>query len=210
MTKEEEQEAVSRAQKGDTVAFEALVLAHQRKVYTQCLRMTGNPEDAEDLAQDAFVRAYKSLAGFKGESGFGSWLYRLTKNICIDFLRREKRREKSSLTYQDETGAVLDIEVPDVRFTPEGLLAQKQTVESVERGLAGLSQEHKQILILRELQGKSYDEIAAELSLTAGTVKSRISRARLMLRKYLLDDGNIPDKSPSKQTKKGGQSRGSM
>jgi len=200
VTREEEARIIAQIRGGKTEFFEALVYAHQRKVYSLCLRMTGNPEDAEDLAQEAFVRAYQNIAGFKGESGFGSWLYRLAKNICIDFLRREKRREKGSLTYLDEAGNAVDMEVPDERFTPESAFAQQQIAESISQGLDTLTPEHRDILILREIHGKSYDEIAEALALTAGTVKSRISRARMMLCKFLLEDGNFSPSNSSKQT----------
>ena len=205
VTREEELRVITRIQMGEAEAFETLVLAHQRKVYSLCLRMTGNAEDAEDLAQEAFVRAYQSISSFKGESGFGSWLYRLAKNICIDFLRREKRREKSSLTYLDEAGNAMDLEVPDERFTPESVFEQRQMAEAIERGLDTLTSEHRDILILREIEGKSYDEIAEALNLTAGTVKSRISRARMVLCKFLLDDGNFSLVNSSKQTKTQGK-----
>jgi len=167
--------------------------------------MTGSQEDAEDLAQEAFLKAYQSLAGFKGESGFGPWLYRLTSNVCIDHLRREKRREKSSLTYLDESGAQMELEVPDERFMPEAAFERRQVQESIQRGLDTLTPEHRNILILREINGLSYDEIAEALGLEAGTVKSRISRARLALSKFLLGEGNFPGgNSSEKQTEERG------
>ena len=198
MTREEEA-IIQRVLSGETEAFEALVLANQRKVYNLCLRMTGNPEDAEDLAQEAFVKAYQNLGSFKGESGFGPWLYRLASNVCIDHLRREKRREKSSLTYLDESGTAAEIELPDERFSPETSLERRQTEEHVQRGLSALTPEHRRILILREFSELSYDEIADALGLSAGTVKSRISRARLALSKILLQGGNFSDGNSSNE-----------
>ncbi|MCL2568521.1 MAG: sigma-70 family RNA polymerase sigma factor [Oscillospiraceae bacterium] len=197
MTREEERAVIERVLAGESEAFETLLLANQRKVYNLCLRMTGNAEDAEDLAQEAFWKAYQNLAGFKGESGFGPWLYRLASNVCIDHLRREKRREKSSLTYQDESGAAVDIEVPDERFMPETMLDRRQVQESIQRGLDTLTPEHRNILVLREINGLSYEEIGETLELEAGTVKSRISRARIALSKFLLQDGNISEKNSS-------------
>jgi len=197
VTREEERAVIERVLAGESEAFETLLLANQRKVYNLCLRMTGNAEDAEDLAQEAFWKAYQNLAGFKGESGFGPWLYRLASNVCIDHLRREKRREKSSLTYQDESGAAVDIEVPDERFMPETMLDRRQVQESIQRGLDTLTPEHRNILVLREINGLSYEEIGETLELEAGTVKSRISRARIALSKFLLQDGNISEKNSS-------------
>jgi len=123
----------------------------------------------------------------------------LASNVCIDHLRREKRREKSSLTYTDDSGAAQEIELPDDRFRPDVTLERRQVQESIQRGLDSLSTEHRSILILREINGLSYEEVAAALGISTGTVKSRISRARLALSKFLLDDGNIPAGQTSKR-----------
>ena len=104
MTREEELEIILRVRAGDTDAFEALVLEHQNKVYSLALRMVGNEEDARDMAQEAFIRAFNSLASFRGESKFSVWLYRLTSNICIDFLRGRAKRRTVSLSWEDEDG----------------------------------------------------------------------------------------------------------
>lgn len=199
MTRTEERSTIDRVLSGETDAFELLVVHNQRKIYNLCLRMTGNPEDASDLTQDAFLKAYQNLSGFKGESGFSLWLYRLASNVCIDHLRREKRRARQSLTYQDESGDAVELELPDERFTPEGELDRRQIIEGIQAGLATLSEEHRQILVLREVNELSYDEIAALLEISAGTVKSRISRARVMLRKFLLEQGNFSDISSSEK-----------
>ena len=95
---------VRRAAQGDPSAFEALMTAHERQVYGLALRMTGNREDAADLTQEAFLKAWRSLPSFRAESSFSSWLYRLTSNLCIDHLRRQKRHAASSLTLTDEDG----------------------------------------------------------------------------------------------------------
>ena len=200
MTKAKERELIDRVLSGEPEAFESLVLQNQRKIYNLCLRMTGNTEDASDLTQDAFLKAYQNLGSFKGESGFSLWLYRLASNVCIDHLRREKRREKSSLTYLDESGAAVELELPDERFSPEVTFERRQVQEHIQQGLDTLTAEHKNILILRELSGYSYDEIAAVLDLSAGTVKSRISRARLALCKFLLQEGNILGENASIET----------
>ena len=198
MTKEEGA-IIQRVLAGEAEAFETLVLANQRKVYHLCLRMTGNQEDAEDLAQEAFLKAFQNLESFKGESGFGPWLYRLASNVCIDHLRREKRREKSSLTYLDDAGVAVEIELPDERFSPAVALDKRQVQERVQQGLDALTSEHRSILVLRELSGLSYDEIGSALGLSAGTVKSRISRARLALTKILVHDGNFSEGDSSRK-----------
>lgn len=179
MTRQEELEIVQRVLSGDTEAFEALVLEHQNKVYSLALRMVGNEEDARDLAQDAFIRAFSSLSGFRGDSKFSVWLYRLTSNICIDFLRSRAKKRTVSMTWTDDEGDDAgELEIPDERFSPEAQLERTSVRESVQRGLESLSPQYRQILLLREVDGLSYDEIAQALGIEAGTVKSRIFRAR--------------------------------
>ena len=203
MTRDEELNIINRVRGGDTEAFEQLVLEHQNKVYSLALRMLGNEENARDMAQEAFVRAYTSLAGFRGDSKFSVWLYRLTSNICIDFLRSRQRHQTVSLTYDTEDSEGGQLEIPDERFTPEAGLERSELRSAVLRGLDSLSPEFRNILLLREIDGLSYGEISRALDLEEGTVKSRIFRARKKLTEFLLRDGNIPDKAPS-QSRKGG------
>lgn len=203
MTREEELEIILRVRAGDTDAFEALVLEHQNKVYSLALRMVGNEEDARDMAQEAFIRAFNSLASFRGESKFSVWLYRLTSNICIDFLRGRAKRRTVSLNWEDEDGEEGELEIPDERFSPEARLERTELRESVRRGLDSLSPEYREILLLREINGLSYDEISRALSLEEGTVKSRIFRARKKLSEFLIREGNIPGSIASNERKGG-------
>lgn len=191
-------ELTARARAGDRDAFARLVEANQHKIYTLALRMTGNPDDAAELAQEAFLRAWRGLPGFQGESSFSTWLYRLASNVCIDFLRQEKRRRGAGLVSLDGDDAAA--EVPDPRLTPEGEAERRELRQAVERGLEQLSSDHRQVLVLRELEGLSYAEIADALALEVGTVKSRLTRARLALRKILLSDGNFSAPQTSEQT----------
>lgn len=193
MTREQEAEVIRRVQKGDGNAFEALVTAYEKNVYNLALRMTGNAQDAEDMAQEAFLKAYNSLDSFRGESKFSVWLYRIVSNLCLDFLRRQKRRPASSLSVEDDEGEETQLDIPDVSQSPEELLERRLTREAVRQGLAQLPAEQRQILLLREIQGLSYEEIGQALSLEPGTVKSRIFRARKRLCAFLLADGNIPE-----------------
>ena len=193
-----EEELIQKAAKGDQDAFAQLLELHQSKVYGLTLRLTGSAEDAMELTQETFFNAWRGLPGFHGESKFSTWLYRLATNAAIDFLRREKRRRAMTvdpLSGQDDNRPVSDI--PDHRMTPQGELERKELHQAIERGLAKLSDEHRQVLILREFQGLSYAEIAQILQIEEGTVKSRIARARLALRKILLADGNFSVRSPS-------------
>ena len=185
-------ELVTAAQQGDQAAFGALVEKYQAMAYSQALRMVGNPDDAADATQDAFLNAWRALPGFQGQSSFSTWLYRLTSNACIDLLRRSKRRPTLSITVADEDAeGPQETDIPDERWSPERELERKETRQTVRSGLSALSPEHREVLALREFEGLSYQEIAQLLELEEGTVKSRIARARLALREFLLNSGNF-------------------
>lgn len=193
-----ETELIQKAAQGDQDAFARLLELHQNKVYGLTLRLVGSPEDAMELTQETFFNAWRGLPNFHADSKFSTWLYRLATNAAIDFLRREKRRKNLStipLSTDDDSDRVLDI--PDQRFTPQSQLERQELQEAVHRGLGQLSDEHRQVLVLRELNGLSYTEIAQVLGIEEGTVKSRIFRARLALRNILLADGNFSASEPS-------------
>lgn len=193
-----ETELIQKAAQGDQDAFARLLELHQNKVYGLTLRLVGSPEDAMELTQETFFNAWRGLPNFHADSKFSTWLYRLATNAAIDFLRREKRRKNLStipLSMDDDSDRVLDI--PDQRFTPQSQLERQELQEAVHRGLGQLSDEHRQVLVLRELNGLSYTEIAQVLGIEEGTVKSRIFRARLALRNILLADGNFSASEPS-------------
>ena len=201
-----EQELVALAKKGDQDAFSQLVEANQNKIYSLALRMTGSPEDGADLAQEAFLRAWRSLPSFQEESSFSTWLYKLTSNLCIDFLRKEKRRKAVAITVSldDDQDESPPVEVPDHRFTPEAEVERRELRAAMSRALKTMSEEHRQILILREVEGLSYTEIAQLLDVEEGTVKSRLARARISLRNILQKDGNFssPVSSNHSETKR--------
>ena len=202
MTREQELTVIRRVQHGDVDAFGLLVTAYEKNVYNVALQMLGNREDAQDIAQEAFLKAYNSLSSFRGDSKFSSWLYRIVSNLCLDFKRRQGRRPSSSLTVEDDDGENVQLDIADESQSPETLLERKLTREAVRRGLAELPDEQRQILLLREIQGLSYEEIGEAMGLEAGTVKSRIFRARKKLCAFLIADGNIPDSFAS--SKQGG------
>ena len=206
MTREQEAAIVRKVLGGDANAFETLVLEYEKNVYNIALRMMGNSEDAADMTQEAFIKAYNSLQSFRGDSKFSVWLYRIVSNVCLDFLRSKNRRPTVSLSVEDDDGEDAQLDVADESQSPELLLDRKLTRDSVRRGLDSLPPDYRQILLLREIQGLSYDEIAQALSLEVGTVKSRIFRARKRLCAFLIDDGNISDFSSSGKMK-GGESQ---
>lgn len=188
-----EQEKVRAAASGDQAAFGLLVEDYQDKVYHLALRMCGNEEDAWDIAQEAFWAAWRGLPSFRGESGFSTWLYRLTSNAAVDHLRRGKRQRGDISLDDPDTG-------PDPQDLSPGPQEQAESSElqsAVAAGLRRLSDHHRQVLTLRELRGLSYEEVGDILELDPGTVKSRISRARAALRKILLEDGNLSGYLPS-------------
>lgn len=200
MTREEEARAIRAVLEGDTARFEALVRGSERGVYTLCLRMLGSEQDALDASQEAFFKAYRSLAGFRGDSRFSTWLYRLASNVCLDMLRR--RPAALALSMTDEEGALFDL--PDSAPSPQEALERAELREQVHRALEKLPPDFRQVLILRDIHGLSYEEIASITGLESGTVKSRIFRARRRLADALAAAGNFSDYLPSKKTGKGG------
>ena len=192
-----EEQLIRRAQQGDNGAFEALLLLHQKKVYNLCLRMSANPDDALDLSQEAFLRAWRSLGQYQFEASFSTWLFRLTSNICIDFLRRKKRRQETSLTESyDDSDEGAELSVPDAQPGPEQQAMTNETKIELARAMEQLSPEHREILQLRVIEDLQYEQIADILGVRVGTVKSRLARARLSLRK-ILKAGNYFDSASS-------------
>lgn len=199
----EEQVLVMRAQRGEQAAFRVLVERYSGMAYALALRMTGAPPDAEDVVQEAFLAAWKALPRFRMDAKFSTWLYRLTANAAADLLRRRKKNDQNDSL--DDLDA--PVHLPDPAPSPQERAEQSEREAALRRGLAKLSENHRRILLLRELGGLSYDEIAEELKLTPGTVKSRLARARLELRQKLLDDGNFFFSGTSNQ-EKGGNDHG--
>lgn len=193
-----EKELVRAAAGGDESAFSELVRIYENKAYHLALRMVSNPEDAYDVAQDAFLSAWRGLPSFRGESGFSTWLYRLVSNAAIDHLRRTKH-QRGNVSLDDEE---LNLDAPDDSPTPQEAAEENDLKQAVAAGLRELSDDHRTVLVMREVQELSYEEIAESLQLDLGTVKSRISRARTHLRKILLQSGNLSGYLPSNIAKK--------
>lgn len=183
----DETKLIDQVLQGDNDAFAQLVEAYQDRVHGLCLRMVSDREDAQDLAQEAFVKAWRGLKFYKHEAAFSTWLYRLTSNVCIDFLRQKKRRSALSLTSAEEEE---QIDIPDPSPQPEELVMQQQRKEAVAEAMSQLEDEFRLVLTLRVVQERSYEEIAEIMDLKVGTVKSRLARAREKLRKILMKNGN--------------------
>ena len=199
-----ENEIIRSVLRGNVNDFEKLVTAYEKNVYNIALKMVGDPDDAADMTQETFIKAYRALSGFRGDSKFSSWLYRIASNVCLDFLRSRSRHPQVSLSTVDEDDRAT-FELPDMRQNPEEQLMKKLGMEAVRRGLEQLPEQQRQMLVLRELGGLSYAELAQTLGLEEGTVKSRIFRARKRLCALLLCDGNISDGAASVSGKGGAE-----
>ncbi len=195
----DEKKCIQKAAKGDASAFEELVLRYQGQIYKLCLRMTGNPDDAADMTQEAFLKVWKSLDSFQFDAAFSTWLYRLASNCCLDYLRSQKRRLTVSLTVENDDDGEQMLDVPDTEPTPEEAVISKEEKEQFMLAMSQLDEEQRQILTLRVVNDLSYTDIAEILEIKEGTVKSRLSRARDNLRKKLLEIGNKKPIPPSYQ-----------
>ena len=168
--------------------FEALMRKHQGSVYNAALRMTGNPEDAKDLAQDAFVRAYRSFDSYKKDTAFDKWLYRIVTNLFIDEIRKRKRRpetESYDAPVRTDEGS-MQRELPDNDADPYLVLDKASMDTRVSSALKSLQPEFRMVVILCDIEGYSYEEIAQIMGTSIGTVRSRLHRARKALREALL------------------------
>jgi RNA polymerase sigma-70 factor (ECF subfamily) len=181
---------VARAREGDRTAFDGLVERYSGRIYNIALRITGSREEAEDCAQEAFVRAFASLPRFRGEAAFSTWLYRIAINAANDAARRASSRPLlSSETGGGNPGSGQDsleeTVSPDSAGSPEQELVKSQRREIILQAIRSLTEGHRTVIVLYDLQGLSYDEIARIVGVRVGTVKSRLNRARLALRALL-------------------------
>lgn len=180
---------VKKAQNNDLSAFEELVRLFQNKIFTLCVRLAGNHADAQDIAQEAFIKAYRALGSFRNESDFGTWLHRITVNVWLNFRRKNGGRATISLDdpYVGESGDEIHREVACSDSDPLRELEEKEFRHLVRAALDGLSDEHRAVLVLREIEGYSYEEVSRMMGCTLGTVKSRLSRAREVMRRKMID-----------------------
>ncbi len=194
----EDLEWVRRSQDGDQEAFSELVRKYQKRVYYLAYGMTGNREDALDIAQEAFLKAFRSMKGFQGGGGFYTWIYRITYNQTIDFMRKEWRKKK--LEYQDNqdlTEKESPIMAVPSASNPGQDMAQKELNRVIMDAVQSLPEQHRSVILLREIEGLSYDEIAEMLRIRKGTVMSRLHYARQELQKVLMPyikEGEIREK----------------
>lgn len=181
----EEAQIIEAAVRGELSAFENLISRYEKKIYNFCYRMTNNKEDAEDLAQEVFIKVYRSLRLFKGNSKFSTWIYRIAYNTCIDKHRKKKMIHIISLSPAGEDNENKDMDLPYQGLSPEERLLRKEQLMNLQLCIEALRPEYKSVIILRDIQNHTYEEIAEILNIPLGTVKSHISRARLSLRDAL-------------------------
>ena len=194
MTRDEEARVIRAVLEGDTDRFEELVHAHEKGIYNLCLRMLGDEQDALDAAQEAFFKAFRSLSSFRGDSRFSTWLYRLASNVCLDMLRR--RPGTPTLSLDDDESPLF---LADSSPSPHEAVERWEIRRTVRAALAALPEDFRQIIVLRDVNGFSYEEIADITGLGTGTVKSRLFRARKKLASALLG-GNISVSTASNNT----------
>ena len=186
-------ELMKRAKKGDETAFSELVKATEASVYRYLYTLVKNREDALDLSQETYMKLWRTLGSYRGDCSPTTWILRIAKNTAIDHIRKtSKTGDILPLTYPDKDGIETSFDLPDTDTdaNPEEALSRKQTREAVRRAILSLPEEQRDVIILREFEDLSYEEIAARLSLEIGTVKSRLSRARQAIKEFLIS-GNL-------------------
>ncbi len=184
-----EAELIQKSRQGDMDAFEQLILRYEKRIYAIAYKYMGNHEDAGDMAQDALLKAYQSIGSFRGDAAFGTWLGKITANRCLDELRKRKHLQITSLddTLELEEGSVQK-EMESQVATPEEHAIEQETAAYMQQLIHELKDEYRVVIILRELEGHSYEAIAEMLSCSLGTVKSRISRGRQYLKDRIISD----------------------
>lgn len=178
---------VQRAQANDRAAFNEIVLRYKGKVYNYISRMVQSALDAEDLTQETFVRAYLSIRSFQSRASLNTWLFRIATNLCIDHSRKQKTHvQAASLSHQiDDDDGETEREIPDTAFDPQRLLMNRELGKMMECALLALPEKLRTVVLLYDMEGLSYEEIAAIANCPLGTVKSRLFNARAALREKL-------------------------
>lgn len=176
---------IKRALSGDQRAYQRLRQKYEAVVHHIIKKMVHNREELEDLTQETFIKAFQSLASFKAEYAFSTWLYRIATNNCIDYIRRKKLQTLSIDRQIESEESDYSIELPDTSYTPDRQLIEAQKRKLIEQAIASLPPKYREVIRLRHMEEKDYQEIADELGIPLGTVKAHIFRARELLYKYM-------------------------
>lgn len=186
MNQQSEQALIKRCKDGDLKAFEDLISKYETKVFNITFRMLGDYTEAEDVSQDILIKVFKSIKGFKEQSSFYTWLYRITVNECLDMIKKKKKTAAYSLDAPLETEKEeMKREIEDTGESVEDKVERNELRKYLAEAMGTLSNEHKAVIVLRDIQGFSYEEIAEIVKCPPGTVKSRINRARCELKDIL-------------------------
>ncbi|MBZ4687245.1 MAG: polymerase sigma-70 factor, subfamily [Clostridia bacterium] len=185
----DEKKLLAKVKKGDLESFNILVEKYQKHVYNIAYRFMGSREDASDAAQEAFLKAYRSISKFRNDASFKTWLYHITANVCRDELRKRKNTSVISLDVpiMGDDGQEIDRQLKSGNPSPEEQFEVKENQSFVQEVINSLPEDYRIILILRELQGLSYEEITEALNCSMGTVKSRLSRARKLFKDKIIN-----------------------
>ena len=175
-----ENDLIAKCKKGDLNSLETLISNYSNKVYNILLRILGNEEDAKDVSQEVFIKVYKKITTFNGQSQFSTWLYRVAVNSARDLIKKRKVNMKHEDKNVDET------KIARLDSDPSLIYESKEKSYMVLKGINLLNNEQREIIVLRDIQGFSYDEISVILGISIGTVKSRLNRSRLRLRDILM------------------------
>ncbi len=192
-----DEELVEKVKKGDVDAYEEIVKKYENKVFGIVYHMIKNQNDVEDLAQEVFIKVYKNLSKFKGDSSLYTWIYKITVNLCLDEMKKRK-----NIIYLDEKLEVedgeLERELPSSDKTQIELYEEKELKENLHKCIGKLPEKQRVMIVLRDIKGFSYEEIAEITSVKLGTVKSQINRARLKLKELLDEEGTFLEYTESK------------
>ena len=178
---------VRAAQKGDMGAFEELIARHRDKIYARAYSMMRNEEEAVDLSQEAWVKAWQRLVQFQGDSSFPTWITRIVINLCLDQLRRRKRQRAESIEELDEESGGVERQMPVVTVNPTERLERVELRQRIDRALSQLSVAHRTVMVLHEFEHMEYKEIAKTMNCSIGTVMSRLFYARRKMAALLAD-----------------------
>lgn len=192
-----DEELVKKVKDGDIDAFEDIVKKYEKKIFSLIYNMLRNENEIEDIAQEVFIKVYKNLDKFHGDSSLYTWIYKIATNLCLDQIKKRK-----DIIYMDEKLRVNDdeveIQIPSDEKTQDELYEQKELKQKLEKCIDKLPEKQRAMIVLRDIKGLAYDEIAEILELKLGTVKSQINRARLKLKELLEKDGTFVEYIESK------------
>ena len=184
---------VKQVLNGGKEAYDDLMCRYEKTVFNLSLRILGNYEDAADATQEAFIRAYRSLASFRHDSKFSTWVCRIVTNVSYDILRKKKRNKSVPLhiDYNDDSSSEMEIPDPDAATNPLECITRDELRRAIVEAIASLDSAQREVIVLRDLKGFSYKEIGQQLCIAEGTVKSRLNRARIKVSKILQNQGEL-------------------